>query len=293
MTNENYARIATNEAKKSVSEGKGKPLVGVVIVKDGVELGRSHRGRTRVGEHAEYGLIHKLTAQGVNLAGSTVYTTLEPCSARNHPKVPCATHLAAAGVAEVFIGMYDPNPRIYRDGWRILRNNGIKLRDFPASLRAEIAKDNKAFAGQFTRRDQDADTGVLFDWDQHPNGFTVSTSGGEFVVRFTSAGADCLHMYTTEGQRIGAPRHAREFSEVDDPEAQDTWEGHARTVKEGGLGMLSRGDGYLLVKVVNVHDMDRGADQNCVEFDYEYRSAKLGRPEHRTRLLGRAWWRRT
>lgn len=274
MTDE-YARIATDEAKNCVAEGAGKPQVGVVIVKDGVELGRSHRGRTGPGEHAEYGLIRELTSRGVDLAGSTVYTTLEPCSARNHPKVPCAMHLATAGVAEVVIGMYDPNPQIYRAGWRILRNVGVKLRDFPASLRAEIAADNKGFAEQFTRRDKDADTGVLFDWDQHPDGFIVTSSGGDFTVKFSRAGADRLHLYAATNQRVGAPRHAGEFSEVDDPEAQDTWKGHARTVREGAIGMLSHSGGYLLIKVVKVHDMDRGADQNCVQFDYEYRSTNL------------------
>lgn len=170
--------------------------------------------------------------------------------------------------------MYDPNPRIYRNGWRMLRDHGVELRDFPPDLRAEIREDNKPFMEQFTRRSQDADTGVLFDWDQHPKGFTVSTSGGDFVVRFTRAGADRLHMYTTGDQQIGAPRHAHEFSEVDDPGAQDTWEGHARTVIEGGIGILRHGVGYLLVKIIKVWDMDRGEDQNCVEFDYEYRSAK-------------------
>ncbi len=270
VNDRDFAAIAVEEGRKSQAEGDGKPLVGVVIAKDGEEVGRSHRGRTGPGEHAEYGLIKELRARGVDLTGAVVYTTLEPCSTRNHPKVPCAEHLAAAGVAEVVIGMYDPNPRIYRDGWRILRDHEIRLRDFPAQLREHVAADNKAFADQFLRRTQDVDTGVVFDWDAHPGGFVIATSGGEFRVRFTRAGADRLHLYGDMG-KIGSPRHARDFHEVDDPAAQDTWEGHSRTITEGRIGMLAGPSGHLLLKVVEVNDMDRGADQNCVKFDYEYR----------------------
>ncbi|MGC4112991.1 MAG: hypothetical protein QM747_21745 [Nocardioides sp.] len=271
MDDRDFAEAAVQEGKKSLAEGEGKPLVGVVIVKDGKELGRSHRGRTGSGQHAEYGLIKELVAEGVDLVGATVYTTLEPCSSRNHPKTPCAEHLAAAGVAEVVIGMYDPNPRIYRDGWRILAGHDIRLRDFPADLREEIASDNQAFADLFLRRAQDADTGVLFDWAQHPAGFSVVTSGGEFVVEFGPAGHDSIYLYASRGQRVGSPRHATEFSQVDDPAAQDSWEGHYRPLSEGDIGMLSGTPGHLLIKVVRVHSLEHGADQNCVEFDYEFR----------------------
>lgn len=271
MPQDDFARIAVDEAKKSISEGPGKPNVGVVVVKDGVELGRSHRGRTGSGEHAEFGLLKELQEQGHNLAGSVVYTTLEPCSVRNHPKVPCATHLAAVGVSEVFIGMYDPNPQIYRDGWRRLRDDGVTLRDFPEALRNEIVEDNREFREQFTHRRKDADTGVLFDWDQHPTGFEITTSEGTFTVKFSDCGDDSVYLHSSAGQRIGSPRYAKEFDQVDDPEAQDTWKGHFRRVDEGSIGMLSQPSGYLLVKVVKVHNLQRGADQNCVQFDYEYR----------------------
>jgi hypothetical protein len=101
---------------------------------------------------------------------------------------------------------------------------------------------------------------------------TTTASGGEFMLRFSRCSADSLHLYAGASQRVGAPRHARQFSEVDDPEAADTWEGHSRTVREGEIGMLSGTNGHLLIKVVKVHDMNRGADQNCVEFDYEFRA---------------------
>ena len=119
---------------------------------------------------------------------------------------------------------------------------------------------------------------MLFDWDQHPNGFRITTSGGEFVPRFSRCSAEKIYLLAGASERVGAPRHAQRFSEVDDPEALDSWEGHVRTVREGEIGMLAGPNGYVLIKVVKVHDMDRGAAQNCVEFDYEFRARALWPP---------------
>lgn len=263
-------RLAVDLGKCSKSEAPRKPMVGVVIVKDGDVLGQSYRGRTGSGEHAEYGLVKELTDARIDLSGSLAYTTLEPCSSRNLPKIPCATRLIEAGVSEVVIGMYDPNPRIFRDGWRMLCDAGVKLREFSREYRAEIRADNQEFTDQYLRREADRDTGVLFDWDQHPAGFSVVTSGGEFRVRFTRSGPDSLHLVGEKGT-IGYARYARAFDEIDDPLAQDSWETHTRTIHELEIGIIKAPHGFLLVKVNTVWDKERQAEQNCVCFDFEYR----------------------
>jgi pyrimidine deaminase RibD-like protein len=49
-----FIRIAIEEARKSASEdARVHPFVGVVVVKDGKELARSHRGEIP-GNHAEF-----------------------------------------------------------------------------------------------------------------------------------------------------------------------------------------------------------------------------------------------
>jgi pyrimidine deaminase RibD-like protein len=86
-----FSALAIAEARKSVSEDddRSDPKVGAVIVKDDQVLVLAHRGEFQ-GCHAEYvALERKLSNQSV--VGATVYTTLEPCTARNHPKVPCAS----------------------------------------------------------------------------------------------------------------------------------------------------------------------------------------------------------
>jgi len=274
MDEDDHQQAAIAEGKKSVSEAADKPFVGVVIVKDGEELGRSYRGRTGSGEHAEYGLLKELRDKGVDVSGATVYTTLEPCSSRNHPKKPCAAHLIEAGVEEVVIGMYDPNPRIFRDGWRMLREAGIGIRDFDQALRAEIAQDNEAFADLYRLRRADTATGALYDWVQLPGGFRIFTSGGEFTVKFSAMGADSIYLLVDGAHRVGHAKYARDFSEIDDPTAQDSFQGHFRALHEGDIGILTGIEGSLLLKIVKVDNMDRGADQNCVVFNFEYRAPK-------------------
>jgi pyrimidine deaminase RibD-like protein len=106
-----FARLAIEEARKSVPEDERvHPRVGVVIVKDGQVLATAHRGEIPQC-HGEYIALEKKLAD-VPLAGSTVYTTLEPCTSRNHPKVPCAIRLTERKVARVVIGMLDPDDRI-------------------------------------------------------------------------------------------------------------------------------------------------------------------------------------
>lgn len=140
-----FARMAIEEARKSLSENDGRPhpKVGAVVVKDGRVLSTAHRGEES-GNHAEFvALEKKLSNEAV--AGATVYTTLEPCTTRNHPKIPCAERLIERKVARVVIGMLDPDDRISGKGVRKLRKAGIETALFPHDLAGEVEELNREF----------------------------------------------------------------------------------------------------------------------------------------------------
>jgi len=139
-----FERLAIEEARKSAPEDERvHPKVGVVVVKDGRVLATAHRGEIPQC-HAEYiALENKLPKEP--LSGTTVYTTLEPCTSRNHPKVPCAARLAERKVARVVIGMLDPDDRISGGGFRALRKAGIDTGMFPTELMAEVEELNRDF----------------------------------------------------------------------------------------------------------------------------------------------------
>ncbi len=55
-----FCAMAIEEAKRSRSEDpRAHPKVGAVVVKEGVVLGRAHRGELGEGDHAEYTLLEK------------------------------------------------------------------------------------------------------------------------------------------------------------------------------------------------------------------------------------------
>jgi diaminohydroxyphosphoribosylaminopyrimidine deaminase/5-amino-6-(5-phosphoribosylamino)uracil reductase len=97
------------------------PVVGAVVIRDGVVLGEGWHERPG-GDHAE---IAALRAAG-DARGATVYVNLEPCS--HHGRTPpCADALIAAGVARVVTAMIDPSDKVNGAGVARLRAAGIAV----------------------------------------------------------------------------------------------------------------------------------------------------------------------
>jgi pyrimidine deaminase RibD-like protein len=141
-----FALMAIEEARKSIPEDdRPHPKVGAVVVKNGVVVSKAHRGENpKPKSHAEYIALEEKLSDDL-VAGATVYTTLEPCTTRNHPKIPCAQRLVERKVARVVIGMLDPNPEIRGLGEQLLSEAGIETQLFPKELKDQVAEINREF----------------------------------------------------------------------------------------------------------------------------------------------------
>jgi diaminohydroxyphosphoribosylaminopyrimidine deaminase/5-amino-6-(5-phosphoribosylamino)uracil reductase len=96
------------------------PMVGAVVVAGDRIVGEGwHEGPGT--PHAE---VEALRKAGDRANGSSLYTTLEPCSHQGRTP-PCAPAVAAAGIARVVVATRDPNPVVDGNGVRILREAGV------------------------------------------------------------------------------------------------------------------------------------------------------------------------
>lgn len=120
---ETFMRRAIEAARRGWGDTHPNPLVGALIVEDGVVVAEGFHARA--GEpHAE---VNALKALGRRPApGATLYVTLEPCSTHGRTP-PCCEAIADAGLTRVVVGATDPNPAHSGKGFDLLRAGGVEL----------------------------------------------------------------------------------------------------------------------------------------------------------------------
>jgi ATP-dependent DNA helicase RecG len=187
--------MAVEEMRRSVGEPradrKASPLVGAVLLKPNGVAVAAHRGEFRNGDHAEYTLLER-KHRDERLDGSVLFATLEPCApgARKHPKMACAEHIVAARIAEVWVGIEDPDPMVDRQGIKHLEAHGVKVHLFDLDLQEQIRDANKEFITQALKRASEAKaaspvkTANLSRWDKAVDGVTVADFASDALARY-------------------------------------------------------------------------------------------------------------
>lgn len=140
-------RLHMRQALELAEQGWGRvhpnPLVGAVVVRDGMVVG--------TGYHGEYGGPHAeavaLAEAGPRARGATIYVTLEPCA--HHGKTPpCVDAIIAAGIARVVYAADDPHA-VASGGGERLRQAGIEV--LAGVERAAARAQNAVFLHNLTQ----------------------------------------------------------------------------------------------------------------------------------------------
>jgi len=121
-TDRKYMAQALSLAEKGRGSVSPNPMVGAVVVREGVVVGRGYHRRAGE-EHAE---VAALREAGEKARGATLYVTLEPCCHYGRTP-PCTDLIREKGVKRVVAAMRDENPVVCGRGFAILESSGIEV----------------------------------------------------------------------------------------------------------------------------------------------------------------------
>lgn len=131
-------QLAIELARKGEGKVNPNPMVGAVIVRDGIVIGEGYHEKYGEG-HAEVNAFKSLKEDP---SEATMYVTLEPCS--HYGKTPpCVDKIVENNIKRVVIGMIDPNPLVAGKGVDKLKKAGIEVK--VGILEDECKKLNEVF----------------------------------------------------------------------------------------------------------------------------------------------------
>ena len=171
--NTNFLQAALQLAEQAIGLSSPNPRVGCVIVKDDLIIGQ---GFTQAAgqAHAEVMAIRDAQARGCEIADSTVYVTLEPCSHYGRTP-PCADTLIALKPKKVVVACLDPNPQVAGQGVEKLRAAGVEVEVLPAEH--EYARAAYELNIGFMTRMQHHRPFTRMKWAQSADGKTALPNG--------------------------------------------------------------------------------------------------------------------
>lgn len=121
-THESMMALCIELAQEGAGFVEPNPMVGAVVVRDGVILGRGYHEQLGHG-HGEFNALQNA---GESARGADLYVTLEPCSTSGRTG-PCSQAIIDSGIKRVFIGAIDPNPNHEGRAIALLRSAGIEV----------------------------------------------------------------------------------------------------------------------------------------------------------------------
>ncbi len=180
---ENLMRTALELAKRGSTSVEPNPMVGSVIVREGVVVGQGWH-QVFGGPHAEIEALRDCRARGIDPAGATMYVTLEPCC--HHGKTgPCADAIIEAGIGKVIVAMQDPAGHCDGGGIAKLHRAGVEVEVGCCERAARLLN------APFVAWHRQVRTWVVLKWAQSADGYLArAADGSEQWISNESSRAD-------------------------------------------------------------------------------------------------------
>ncbi|GLZ04718.1 hypothetical protein Acsp03_21840 [Actinomadura sp. NBRC 104412] len=155
MDDLDWLRLACELARLCPRSSTAFSVGAVIVGADGTEIARGYSREDDPLDHAEESALAK--ANGTDLAGATIYSSLEPCGERSSHPVPCADLIVGAGIGRVVFAWREPSVFVNASGAERLAAHGVEVVEL-AEL-ADLAR--KPNAHLLSRgRDRDRDRGA-------------------------------------------------------------------------------------------------------------------------------------
>jgi len=112
----------------------------IIAARDGAVIATGFSRERGTQSHAEQVAIEKAAQTRVDLRGTTLYSSLEPCSVRGSGLLPCTTRIIDTGIARVVFAMREPSVFVEGHGAEVLAAAGVEVIELSdeAPLVAEI-----------------------------------------------------------------------------------------------------------------------------------------------------------
>ncbi|WP_030491999.1 dCMP deaminase [Micromonospora chokoriensis] len=118
--------------------------VGAVLVDpSGRELATGYSREDSPAAHAEQVALTKLGPIGPVPTGSTLYTSMEPCSSRRSYPVTCTEMIVSSGISRVVLALREPPLFVRCVGVQLLRQAGVEVVEIP-DLSGDVLAVNAA-----------------------------------------------------------------------------------------------------------------------------------------------------
>ncbi len=141
MSDCKYLERAIEVSRQSPPSPTAYRVGAVIVTRDGHTFeGYTHE--TGPANHAEEEAIAKALDAGINLAGSTIYTSMEPCSTRASKLVSCSELIIHHGFSRVVFALREPSLFVTCTGAENLRKAGIEVVHI-AELAEKVRKINR------------------------------------------------------------------------------------------------------------------------------------------------------